>query len=155
MRALPRTILGVTPIGVHRVPFEQRILDEFLTYNRRDPDEADGFVRGQVENAVLMEIVVDCAGGAVDLGYLSQSRNRQPNAQVPYMETLLSSDGNAVLSADCPGITLPPGPARFAFFLHEYRDGEPLYAPTGPVALPPITPTPERLAALMQYEWPT
>jgi hypothetical protein len=87
----------------------------------------------------MIEIQVDPSGESIDFGKITQEDPAQPqsNWQVAWHEQRV---GDAQLG-------------RWVFFFHYLQPKQPLLTPLGSIALPPVTPLPDRLRHI-QYEQP-
>jgi len=104
-------------------------------------------------DAVLIEIVAEDPPRAVNVGAFTQEEPGQPDGswQVPWMERWLHESGQEIASEP---FEPPPDhltTSRLVFFLHHVTPDRPLLTPAGPVALPPKTRLPSRLAGV-EYE---
>ena len=111
-------------------------------------------VREELGSIVLVEAWIRDCGGPVSLCGWEQSGsgvgNLSPDDQAAYDEVFLSDDGTTVVSDHRP----PPGAkhVRLVFWLHYYDPARPIVTSDGPVWPPEMSPMPDRLSKLVQYE---
>jgi hypothetical protein len=106
----------------------------------------------------LVEMRFRGLDGAFDLSEITQAVPGEPrsNWQVPYMEHILNSAGDAVLADDSIAAKrsdLWKGEMRMVFFFHYLDLQQPLKTPFGDVRLPAQTALPDRLS-MITYEPP-
>jgi hypothetical protein len=112
----------------------------------------------------LIEAEVDAGPLDFDMGDFTQADRRLHKSewQTAYSDTLLNEAGDAVLAGgaqvvwdrDLTEEARSIAPSRVAFFFHYLDPARPLLTPGGPLAVPPVTPIPARLARIIVYEEP-
>lgn len=141
----------VTILGIHQVHLDDDELEELAQQHAGGDFEA---TREEIELAVLVEclcIAPDQRRRSFDADAFALS-----NAQVPWLVTALTPDGESVLEVERPLLSSPSclpyqGSLRVAFFLHCWDEGLPLLLAGEPIAVPEITDLPDRLEELMPY----
>jgi hypothetical protein len=140
-------------LGVHPVEASPALLREayeikygslaLSEVERRDADQA---IRAEIGGAALIELQVDGRDDRFDAGDFHQ----EDSEQAAYAETYLTEDGVDVVGESFE----PPSDTRLrlAFFLHFFDPGRNLETSYGSVALPAMTPMPDRLKRLVPYE---
>lgn len=117
-----------------------------LLDSARQRQSAEEQVREELAGVVLVELVIldrDEHFSAGDFG--------QPGSdQAAYSEVFLSPDGREVVSE---GLDVPESSTlRVAFYFHYVDPAKELKTTYGSISLPPFTPIPGRLTALVPYE---
>jgi hypothetical protein len=106
----------------------------------------------------LIEVQIRGAQNSIDLGQFTQDiPGKLPsNRQVPWMEQILSPEGDRVI-ADSSAVWRNPdllrGDIRIVFFFHYLNRDWPLSTPFGEFRIPADSKLPERLSTL-KYETP-
>ena len=147
----------VKVLGVYRVECTEQLLREAveLKYDLSDPadrPQAEAQAREEIESAVLIELLVPPPNKEFDIGKLTQDARTDGNNQVAWDEHFLTDDGERIIPASWP--QHPKSWSRVAFFLHFYRENDPLLTSFGPVVCPRPRPMPERLFKLVPYDPP-
>ena len=141
-------VLGVHPIEpspellaeAYEIKYGPLALSEL---ERRDAEQA---ILAEIGGAVLIELQIVGRDDRFDAGDFRQAGSDQ----VAYAETYLTEDGGTVIGESLE----PPSDSRLrlAFFLHFYNPEHGLETSYGSVALPGMTPMPDRLKKLILYE---
>lgn len=148
----------VKVLGVYRVECTKSLLSAALEYkygriwNPIRKWLLKAAVRQEIESAVLIELLVPPPNSAFDIGKITQDARTDGNNQVAWDEHFLTDNGESTISASWPHH--PELWSRVAFFLHYYRENDPLLTSFGPVVCPLPKPMPERLAKLVPYDPP-
>lgn len=149
-----RSKATVKVLGLYRVPCTDKLFKEAFEFkfgypmSKTEKAEAKTFLREELSNIVLIELLIEGAATPPDMGLFCQ----QDGDQVPYDEHYFTLDGKKVIADnfDAP----PPAEAyRVGFFLHFFDSAKPLVTPWDVIPLPQASELPKRLAKLMPYEF--
>lgn len=120
------------------------------SWSEEEIDSRAAELPGELEEALgaaaLFEMMVENHAGDFDPLAISEKHT----TSVAWEPVYLSTDGNRSI-AEHPRELAGVKSFRVAFFVHEWPEGGELIGPTGPLAHPPFTATPERLWKLAPY----
>jgi hypothetical protein len=139
----------LTILGVYKPQISQETWQDQWQVTCNDDQTREHF-----ENLVLIEAVVDGLTEPFDMSEFGQmgtlSSDQPLSMQVGYDEGLLSADGESLIERQMDCVT-GTGALRFAVYLHEYDQQQPLQWQAGLVACPPVQDATVRLMMLMPY----
>jgi hypothetical protein len=127
-----------------------RTEDDLLPLPEDELEEIREELDDVLSEAVLVEVLVEGALDAFDVGKFQQRRKGLPSGswKVAYGEKYLSADGRRLIGDDRPSKV----PHRLAFYVHTWSHECGLHGPYGPLTLPPLKPLPSRLWRLVPYQ---
>ncbi|MGB5102470.1 MAG: hypothetical protein WBO04_04015 [Steroidobacteraceae bacterium] len=140
-------------LGVHPVEASPELLREAyeikygsLILSESERRHAEQALRAEIGETALIELQIDGRDDRFDAGDFHQENSEQ----AAYAETYLTEDGVGVIGDSFE----PPSDSRIrlAFFLHFFDPSRNLQTSYGSVALPAMTPMPDRLKRLVPYE---
>jgi hypothetical protein len=139
----------LTILGVYKPQISQETWQDQWQVTGNDDE-----TRNHFEKLVLIEAIVDGLTEPFDMSEFGQigtlSSDQPLSMQVGYDEGLLSADGESLIERQMDCVT-GTGALRFAVYLHEYDQQQPLQWQAGLVACPPVQDAPVRLMMLMPY----
>jgi hypothetical protein len=148
-------------LGLYRLPVTPEMVEEQteLLYGsiadlpKEERLEAEAFCSEQLNSVVLVEAMVHSPNRRFKVGDFAQAEEDVPreNWQVAYCETVLSQDGESVISRDSDEVPTT-SPCRMAFFMHYWDSSRPLQSSYGEINCPAPQEMPERLRRLVKYE---
>ncbi len=154
-------IVGIYPIEFSDEWFQRYVIDvvEFSYADEEEraeeiADEAERH-RDTMKNLHVIEIEADRPITSSDMGLFTQDEVKKFDSQVPYMEVWIDDAGRPIPSGYDADYKETPKTNRVAFYLHFVEPQNPLYGPWGKMELPSPSKLPERLRALLAYEYPT
>ncbi len=143
-------------IGVYALPVTDDLVAEqtAVLFGDEPTDDDIAQVRSQLASTVLVEVLVKEADESFDVGDFAQADPNLPreNWQVAWAEAYLNENGDELLCDRWDSPSKEIRTFRVAFFVHCWKDSQPIMTSDGELLATAPMPMPERLARLVPYE---